>query len=204
MDDSNQKQQDPRYLAEHPSRARSLETHNPFLQSASLATLVDSQGPKLDEKAQTDQTYDRSAPASKLKETRPKPGLLSRILNLGLDTTPDRSEEGGEYSLRPEKDPRTRASVTADSFLNGTLDPQGDLISRRNIPSDRLLCSVVMVRRKFILKLAKALMSYGAPSHRIESQLNAASQLLDARTGQLALNYIQPLLTILDRIRTPA
>ncbi|KAJ7293412.1 hypothetical protein C8J57DRAFT_1043297 [Mycena rebaudengoi] len=39
-----------------------------------------------------------------------------------------------------------------------------------------------MVRRKFILKLAKALMSYGAPSHRIESQLNAASQLLDART----------------------
>ncbi|KAF8222128.1 DUF1212-domain-containing protein [Tricholoma matsutake] len=33
----------------------------------------------------------------------------------------------------------------------------------------------------FILKLAKALLSFGAPSHRIESQLAAASDILDAQ-----------------------
>ncbi|KNZ75674.1 hypothetical protein J132_02448, partial [Termitomyces sp. J132] len=36
-------------------------------------------------------------------------------------------------------------------------------------------------RRKFILKLAKALLSFGAPSHRIESQLKAASDILDTQ-----------------------
>ncbi|PPQ63006.1 hypothetical protein CVT24_006112 [Panaeolus cyanescens] len=35
-------------------------------------------------------------------------------------------------------------------------------------------------RRQFILKLAKALLAFGAPSHRIESQLQAASEILDA------------------------
>ncbi|GLB35987.1 putative threonine/serine exporter [Lyophyllum shimeji] len=39
----------------------------------------------------------------------------------------------------------------------------------------------VAKRRKFILKLAKALLSFGAPSHRIESQLKAASDILDAQ-----------------------
>ncbi|KII94210.1 hypothetical protein PLICRDRAFT_102260 [Plicaturopsis crispa FD-325 SS-3] len=44
-------------------------------------------------------------------------------------------------------------------------------------------CSEVVVRRKFILKLAKALLKFGAPSHRIESQLTAASQILDAQAN---------------------
>jgi uncharacterized membrane protein YjjP (DUF1212 family) len=38
-------------------------------------------------------------------------------------------------------------------------------------------------RRNFVLKLAKALLSYGAPSHRIESQLAAASKILDAQAN---------------------
>ncbi|KAF8642003.1 hypothetical protein AX16_009725 [Volvariella volvacea WC 439] len=38
-------------------------------------------------------------------------------------------------------------------------------------------------RRKFILKLAKALLVFGAPSHRIESQLLAASDILNAEAG---------------------
>jgi hypothetical protein len=38
-------------------------------------------------------------------------------------------------------------------------------------------------RRKFILKLAKALLSYGAPSHRIEYQLSAASEILGAQAA---------------------
>ncbi|KAH7885933.1 DUF1212-domain-containing protein [Phlebopus sp. FC_14] len=36
-------------------------------------------------------------------------------------------------------------------------------------------------RRKFILKLAKCLLGFGAPSHRIESQLSTAAQILDAK-----------------------
>lgn len=42
----------------------------------------------------------------------------------------------------------------------------------------------IETRRKFILKLAKALLTFGAPSHRIESQLLAASNILDARAGE--------------------
>jgi uncharacterized membrane protein YjjP (DUF1212 family) len=38
-------------------------------------------------------------------------------------------------------------------------------------------------RREFILKLAKALLSYGAPSHRIESQLAMVSTILEARVS---------------------
>ena len=38
-----------------------------------------------------------------------------------------------------------------------------------------------------MLKLAKALLSFGAPSHRIESQLSAASNILDAQAGQYYL-----------------
>ncbi|KAI0322700.1 hypothetical protein OF83DRAFT_1048844 [Amylostereum chailletii] len=43
----------------------------------------------------------------------------------------------------------------------------------------------VSKRRKFILKLTKALLAFGAPSHRIESQLTAASQILGV-TSSLA------------------
>ncbi|KIM47842.1 hypothetical protein M413DRAFT_15938 [Hebeloma cylindrosporum] len=47
--------------------------------------------------------------------------------------------------------------------------------------SSSLACTEITKRRKFILKLAKALMTFGAPSHRIESQLLAASNILDAQ-----------------------
>ncbi|KAF9527783.1 hypothetical protein CPB83DRAFT_894966 [Crepidotus variabilis] len=39
----------------------------------------------------------------------------------------------------------------------------------------------VASRQLFILKLAKALLAFGAPSHRIESQLRAASDILEAQ-----------------------
>jgi len=45
-------------------------------------------------------------------------------------------------------------------------------------------------RRKFILKLAKALLAFGAPSHRIESQLLAASNILDAQAGLSPSRYL--------------
>ncbi|KAK0198286.1 hypothetical protein F5146DRAFT_81307 [Armillaria mellea] len=45
-------------------------------------------------------------------------------------------------------------------------------------------------RRKFLLKLAKALLSYGAPSHRIGSMLSAASDILGARADFVHLPNI--------------
>ena len=38
-------------------------------------------------------------------------------------------------------------------------------------------------RQKFVLRLARALLSFGAPSHRIESQLNSASEILQVRAA---------------------
>ncbi|KAH7930553.1 DUF1212-domain-containing protein [Leucogyrophana mollusca] len=38
-------------------------------------------------------------------------------------------------------------------------------------------------RRKFMIKLAKSLLAFGAPSHRIESQLTSASEILDAKAA---------------------
>lgn len=43
-------------------------------------------------------------------------------------------------------------------------------------------------RRKFILKLAKALLAFGAPSHRIESQLAAAATILGVSAGGSSIN----------------
>lgn len=48
-------------------------------------------------------------------------------------------------------------------------------------------------RRKFILKLAKALLYFGAPSHRIESQLVAASNILEAGAGAYPAQFRSPL-----------
>ncbi|CCL98503.1 uncharacterized protein FIBRA_00502 [Fibroporia radiculosa] len=46
-----------------------------------------------------------------------------------------------------------------------------------------LMCRPAYIRRqKFVLKLAKALLTFGAPSHRIESQLEAASVILKLDT----------------------
>ncbi|KAJ7706362.1 hypothetical protein B0H17DRAFT_919283 [Mycena rosella] len=58
---------------------------------------------------------------------------------------------------------------------------QVTLIFAQNSSRLKNLLSEVDDRRKFILKLAKALMTFGAPSHRIESQLVAASKILDAQ-----------------------
>ncbi|KAF8760232.1 putative threonine/serine exporter [Rhizoctonia solani] len=46
-------------------------------------------------------------------------------------------------------------------------------------PTIVLNVNTIPDRQKFILRLAKALMTYGAPSHRIESQLIAAARVLE-------------------------
>jgi hypothetical protein len=40
------------------------------------------------------------------------------------------------------------------------------------------------VKKDFILTLAKALLSFGAPSHRIEAQLTTAAVILDLEAGE--------------------
>ncbi|KAH8835230.1 hypothetical protein DL96DRAFT_1519860 [Flagelloscypha sp. PMI_526] len=44
------------------------------------------------------------------------------------------------------------------------------------------LSQAVETRRKFLIVMARALLSFGAPSHRIESQLSSAAEILDADT----------------------
>ncbi|KAG5636371.1 hypothetical protein H0H81_008289 [Sphagnurus paluster] len=67
-----------------------------------------------------------------------------------------------------------------------TLLPLRSILRPNNKNSTAIIVNNVQdvaTRRKFILKLAKALLSFGAPSHRIESQLKAASDILDAQAG---------------------
>ncbi|KAK1228656.1 pheromone-regulated protein prm10 [Marasmius sp. AFHP31] len=71
---------------------------------------------------------------------------------------------------------RTATSRTA-GFLKTT--PPQDLFAISPYFSSRLSpLEDITLRRKFLLKLAKALLTFGAPSHRIQSQLAAASDIL--------------------------
>ncbi|KAF8898920.1 hypothetical protein BD779DRAFT_1486237 [Infundibulicybe gibba] len=72
------------------------------------------------------------------------------------------------------KDKDVGRKSSASSFRSLLQRPRHSAAITRN-PEE------VTKRRKFILKLAKALLSFGAPSHRIESQLAAASEILDAQ-----------------------
>ncbi|KAG6887863.1 hypothetical protein C0995_012114 [Termitomyces sp. Mi166 len=75
-----------------------------------------------------------------------------------------------------------RKDATKWSSVVDTLHPLRNVVRTKNTGT-AIVNNVedVMNRRKFILKLAKALLSFGAPSHRIESQLKAASDILDTQ-----------------------
>ncbi|TFY81848.1 hypothetical protein EWM64_g2171 [Hericium alpestre] len=77
------------------------------------------------------------------------------------------SAEGKKFDLRP------KLEKLHSSLLSSKQESRR--ITRHNESSG--------TRRKFILKLAKALLSYGAPSHRIESQLFAASKILEVKAS---------------------
>ncbi|KAJ6544732.1 hypothetical protein B0H10DRAFT_1350210 [Mycena sp. CBHHK59/15] len=166
-------------------RPQTGTNNNPFIQSASGTTSTTA--PELDSQREPGrdeintnplvQDQKSSPPLRKSKVTHSKPGgLLSRFLNFGLDTTPNRLSEDEDYGVKI--DPWNRASLTAETYLN----QQGPESSLLGMPFDTICNNEeVVIRRKFILKLAKALMSFGAPSHRIESQLAAASKVLDTR-----------------------
>ncbi|EGO04471.1 hypothetical protein SERLA73DRAFT_128527, partial [Serpula lacrymans var. lacrymans S7.3] len=71
------------------------------------------------------------------------------------------------------------ASTPANFYQGGKLRPNVLKKTRRSSSITRHVQDLTK-RRKFVLKLAKSLLAFGAPSHRIESQLTAASDILDA------------------------
>ncbi|KAF9479707.1 DUF1212-domain-containing protein [Pholiota conissans] len=79
----------------------------------------------------------------------------------------------GPNPLQSTNDPAKTGSSRRLSVLSFIHKPRRDSTITKNVQD-------VHLRRKFILKLAKALLSFGAPSHRIESQLLAAAKILDA------------------------
>jgi uncharacterized membrane protein YjjP (DUF1212 family) len=48
--------------------------------------------------------------------------------------------------------------------------------------------AAILQRQDFILKLARALMMFGSPSHRVEAQIQATSEVLDVKC-QVVLIY---------------
>ncbi|KAK0549151.1 pheromone-regulated protein prm10 [Tilletia horrida] len=88
-----------------------------------------------------------------------KKPALKRRFSLASMTGGDKEKDDGDdyYTRRPSRQFDRRKSATT------------------------ITCHVshVAERQKFILKLAKALMLFGAPSHRIESQLNATANVLE-------------------------
>ncbi|KAK0527180.1 pheromone-regulated protein prm10 [Tilletia horrida] len=89
-----------------------------------------------------------------------KPALKRRfsLASLGGGDNNNKERDGDDsYTRRPSRQFDRRKSATTITYH----------------------VSHVAERQKFILKLAKALMLFGAPSHRIESQLNATANVLE-------------------------
>jgi uncharacterized membrane protein YjjP (DUF1212 family) len=83
-----------------------------------------------------------------------------------------------DYDYKPRKRALSLASIVAPlKGFNGLPDKSDK--HRKRYSNHSSLQSHMAERQKLILKLARALMLFGAPSHRVESQLNALSQVLD-------------------------
>jgi Putative threonine/serine exporter len=120
-----------------------------------------------------------------------------------LDDSDDDEAQDDEFDVpEPEKTFHTQNGVGEDYDLNGestrpednekkrgmfarkarrveiVQHVEGSCFSRLRRSVSYLSSSVLEIRKKFIRMLAKALMSFGAPSHRIESQLDAAAKIL--------------------------
>ncbi|CUA70361.1 hypothetical protein RSOLAG22IIIB_00721 [Rhizoctonia solani] len=92
------------------------------------------------------------------------------VLSLGGDSLLDDDDPRITGVKANRIDDEKKARETFKNSLK--LDNMGD-------PTIVLNINTIPDRQKFILRLAKALMTYGAPSHRIESQLIAAARVLE-------------------------
>ncbi|WRT67610.1 uncharacterized protein IL334_004582 [Kwoniella shivajii] len=117
------------------------------------------------------------------------PGMLPTMKSLGLRRLgSSASTVYGQDELDPD-DPRVtgqkkkkhrRNSLSDLPFMRTNTDdslyPGGKKKRRASI---QLHVADILTRQQFVLKLAKALMTFGAPSHRIESQLSATALVLE-------------------------
>ncbi|KAJ7071193.1 hypothetical protein C8F01DRAFT_1109503 [Mycena amicta] len=126
--------------------------NNPFLQRVSEPVRPD---PPSD---------NQSSQQTPSEPKRSKQSIVSSLLHFGFNTSSDNHRHAGI--------PLPLPSI-----------PSIPIISNKPRRPSAIVHNVTEIdqRRRFILKLAKALMTFGAPSHRIESQLVAASKILDAQ-----------------------
>lgn len=87
------------------------------------------------------------------------------------------SSEHFDIDFKPRKRTKSLASIVAP--LKDFGGPSEKKSKKNRYSNHSSLQSHMAERQKLILKLARALMLFGAPSHRVESQLNALSQVLD-------------------------
>ncbi|OCF62312.1 hypothetical protein L486_01980 [Kwoniella mangroviensis CBS 10435] len=117
------------------------------------------------------------------------PGLLPTMKSLGLrrlDSTASTTVGADEFD---ENDPRVTGQKKKHKRRNSLSDlpfmrtSTGDSMlpggRRKRRASIQLHVADILTRQQFVLKLAKALMTFGAPSHRIESQLGATALVLE-------------------------
>nr|GAT47838.1 predicted protein [Mycena chlorophos] len=120
-------------------------------------------------------------PASSDGQKPSKQSIVSSLLHFGLNTSSD--GHGHRHSGIPLPLPPL-PSIPAIPISN--------IISTKARRPSAIVHNVTELdnRIKFILKLANALVTFGAPSHRIESQLVAASKILDVQAGFVHLPNI--------------
>ncbi|WVW84468.1 hypothetical protein I302_106502 [Kwoniella bestiolae CBS 10118] len=117
------------------------------------------------------------------------PGLLPTMKSLGLRRLDSRASTTCGADEFDENDPRVtgqkkkhkrRNSLSDLPFMRtGTGDSTLPGGRRKRRASIQLHVADILTRQQFVLKLAKALMTFGAPSHRIESQLGATALVLE-------------------------
>ncbi|WVR06201.1 hypothetical protein IAU60_003231 [Kwoniella sp. DSM 27419] len=115
------------------------------------------------------------------------PGMLPTMKSLGLRRIDSRASTAfGAEELDPD-DPRVTGQKKKKNRRNSLSDlpfmrtDSGDFggPKKKRRASIQLHVADILTRQQFVLKLAKALMTFGAPSHRIESQLSATALVLE-------------------------
>lgn len=109
--------------------------------------------------------------------------------NYGGDQTPSRctsTQSVGNMELLDSDDPRITGirtnTIDQEKHAKDTIEPEAKFDKRRKRQASiKYHISSVLARQTFILRLAKALMLFGSPSHRLESQLKATAVVLDVQ-----------------------
>ncbi|OSX67292.1 hypothetical protein POSPLADRAFT_1068427 [Postia placenta MAD-698-R-SB12] len=135
-----------------------------------------------------------SAPQEKQERTPREGGIVSTLLNLSLprrarrpQASARRESAGSDNSVFSDTGRSMRRDSSVASESEGDIEKghskhsyRDKVMLRRGRKRREIVRHVesYVRRQKFILKLAKTLLTFGAPSHRIESQLESASAIL--------------------------